>query len=90
MTTLAQQGLSPFSATPYLYTVRPGDNLSRIIVEHYGISPADRTSYAQAEALVLSLTPDSKHPDSIYPGQILRLAPLPSASICPAPNELPH
>jgi nucleoid-associated protein YgaU len=51
------------------YTVVSGDNLSKIAKKHYG----DANKYMQ---IYEANTPMLKHPDKIYPGQVLRIPPL--------------
>jgi nucleoid-associated protein YgaU len=51
------------------YTVVKGDTLSKIAKQHYG----DPNKYA---AIFEANEPMLKHPDKIYPGQVLRIPPL--------------
>lgn len=51
------------------YTVVSGDNLSKISKAHYG----DPNKYMK---IYEANTPMLKHPDKIYPGQVLRIPPL--------------
>jgi nucleoid-associated protein YgaU len=51
------------------YTVVSGDNLSKIAKQHYG----DANKYMK---IYEANTPMLKHPDKIYPGQVLRIPPL--------------
>ena len=51
------------------YTVGAGDNLSKIAKSHYG----EANKYP---AIVEANKPMLKHPDKIYPGQVLRIPPL--------------
>jgi nucleoid-associated protein YgaU len=51
------------------YTVVSGDNLSKIAKAHYG----DPNKYMK---IYEANTPMLKHPDKIYPGQVLRIPPL--------------
>jgi nucleoid-associated protein YgaU len=51
------------------YTVVKGDNLSKISKQHYG----DPNKYV---AIFEANKPMLKHPDKIYPGQVLRIPPL--------------
>jgi nucleoid-associated protein YgaU len=51
------------------YTVQKGDNLSKISKMHYG----DPNKYM---AIFEANKPMLKHPDKIYPGQMLRIPPL--------------
>ena len=48
------------------YTVAKGDTLSKIAKQHYG----DANKYPQ---IFEANTPMLKHPDKIYPGQVLRI-----------------
>jgi nucleoid-associated protein YgaU len=52
------------------YTVVSGDNLSKISKAHYG----DPNKYM---AIFEANKPMLQHPDKIYPGQVLRIPPLP-------------
>jgi nucleoid-associated protein YgaU len=51
------------------YTVVSGDNLSKIAKAQYG----DANKYMK---IYEANTPMLKHPDKIYPGQVLRIPPL--------------
>jgi nucleoid-associated protein YgaU len=51
------------------YTVVSGDNLSKIAKAQYG----DANKYMK---IFEANTPMLKHPDKIYPGQVLRIPPL--------------
>ena len=51
------------------YTVKSGDNLSKISKAHYG----DPNKYM---AIFEANRPMLQHPDKIYPGQVLRIPPL--------------
>jgi nucleoid-associated protein YgaU len=51
------------------YTVVKGDNLSKISKQHYG----DPNKYM---VIFEANKPMLKHPDKIYPGQVLRIPPL--------------
>ena len=51
------------------YTVVSGDNLSKISKAQYG----DANKYMK---IYEANTPMLKHPDKIYPGQVLRIPPL--------------
>jgi len=51
------------------YTVAKGDNLSKISKQFYG----DPNKY---QKIFEANTPMLKHPDKIYPGQMLRIPPL--------------
>lgn len=50
------------------YTVQKGDTLSKIAKDHYG----NANKYQQ---IFEANTPMLKHPDKIYPGQVLRIPP---------------
>jgi nucleoid-associated protein YgaU len=52
------------------YTVKSGDNLSKISKAHYG----DANKYM---AIFEANRPMLQHPDKIYPGQVLRIPPNP-------------
>jgi nucleoid-associated protein YgaU len=53
------------------YTVKKGDNLSRIAEAHYGKGKASKyTVIFEANKPMLT------HPDKIYPGQVLRIPDL--------------
>lgn len=57
------------SAAPAtMYTVKKGDTLSAIAKAHYG----DANKY---QKIFEANTPMLKHPDKIYPGQVLRIPP---------------
>ncbi len=51
-----------------LYTVKPGDTLSKIAKAHYG-------SAGQYPVIFEANRPMLKDPDKIYPGQVLRIPP---------------
>ena len=55
--------------TANFYTVKKGDTLSKISKEAYG----DPNKY---NAIFEANKPMLKHPDKIYPGQVLRIPPL--------------
>ena len=50
------------------YTVKSGDNLSKISKQHYG-DPNKYMKIFEANKPMLA------HPDKIYPGQVLRIPP---------------
>lgn len=53
---------------PVFYTVKKGDNLSKIAERHYGKGKASKyTVIFEANKPMLT------HPDKIYPGQVLRI-----------------
>ena len=52
-----------------MYTVQPGDSLSKIAKAHYG----DAMKYT---TIFEANTPMLKDPNKIYPGQVLRIPPL--------------
>ena len=59
---------------PTFYTVKKGDNLSKIAESHYGKGKASKyTVIFEANKPMLS------HPDKIYPGQVLRIPDLATA-----------
>lgn len=53
-----------------MYTVQKGDTLSAIAQKHYG-------SANKYNAIFEANKPMLKHPDKIYPGQVLRIPPQP-------------
>lgn len=56
---------------PVFYTVKKGDNLSKISERHYGKGKASKyTVIFEANRPMLT------HPDKIYPGQVLRIPDL--------------
>ena len=55
------------------YTVQAGDNLSKISKQHYG-------SANKYMKIFEANKPMLKDPDKIYPGQVLRIPPLPEAT----------
>ena len=60
--------------TPVFYTVKKGDNLSKIAEKQYGKGKASKfTVIFEANKPMLS------HPDKIYPGQVLRIPDLEQA-----------
>lgn len=56
------------AANPKFYTVKKGDNLSKIAEAQYGKGNA-----AKYNAIFEANKPMLKHPDKIYPGQVLRI-----------------
>ncbi len=59
---------------PVFYTVKKGDNLSKISEKHYGKGKASKyTVIFEANRPMLT------HPDKIYPGQVLRIPDLETA-----------
>ncbi|MFH1794609.1 MAG: peptidoglycan-binding protein LysM [Pseudomonadota bacterium] len=59
---------------PVFYTVKKGDNLSKISEKHYGKGRASKyTVIFEANRPMLT------HPDKIYPGQVLRIPDLETA-----------
>ena len=61
-----------------IYTIKPGDTLSRIILNHYRAFPRD-ANYRIALASILEYNHHIKHPDKIRSGDTLRLMPLPDS-----------
>lgn len=53
------------------YTVKSGDTLSKIAEKHYGKGKAGKYT-----VIFEANKPMLKHPDKIYPGQVLRIPPL--------------
>ena len=59
---------------PVFYTVKKGDNLSKISERHYGKGKASKyTVIFEANRPMLT------HPDKIYPGQVLRIPDIETA-----------
>ncbi|ODT07568.1 MAG: peptidoglycan-binding protein LysM [Mesorhizobium sp. SCN 65-20] len=59
---------------PVFYTVKKGDNLSKIAEAHYGKGKASKyTVIFEANKPMLT------HPDKIYPGQVLRIPDIATA-----------
>ena len=52
-----------------MYTVQPGDSLSKIAKAHYG-------NAMKYPVIFEANKPMLEHPDKIYPGQVLRIPPL--------------
>ena len=59
---------------PVFYTVKKGDNLSKIAEASYGKGKA-----AKFKLIFEANKPMLKHPDKIYPGQVLRIPDLADA-----------
>ena len=53
-----------------MYTVKSGDNLSKIAAAHYGRASAYTTIFEANKPML-------KDPNKIYPGQVLRIPPQP-------------
>ena len=62
----------------YNYIVKSGDTLSGIIHKMYGQSPSS-PGYHQSLNFLLSLNPQIKNPNSIYPGNIIHLGLIPES-----------
>ncbi len=74
---------------PYNYVVKPGDSLSKIIAEHYGVRPHN-PRYKFTEASVMYHNRFIQDPNKIYPGQVLRFLPVNESDpvlSCPVPEE---
>ena len=61
----------PDAKEPTFYTVEKGDNLWKIAEAHYG-----KGKGAKYNVIFEANTPMLKHPDKIYPGQVLRIPDL--------------
>ncbi len=59
------------AAQPVFYTVKKGDNLSKIAEAQYGKGKASKYT-----VIFEANKPMLKHPDKIYPGQVLRIPAL--------------
>lgn len=62
---------SPDARDPEFYTVKKGDNLWKIAEAAYG-----KGKGPEHKRIFEANTPMLKHPDKIYPGQVLRIPPL--------------
>jgi hypothetical protein len=74
--------------TSFLYTVSPGDTLSKIIQNVYGVQPFS-DEYKTAVQYIRYFNPRLDDINRIYPGQNLYMAPLPKTNrgFCPNPLE---
>jgi nucleoid-associated protein YgaU len=72
MTTLVKASIP--AKVPVFYTVKKGDNLSKIAETSYGKGKA-----AKFKLIFEANKPMLKHPDKIYPGQVLRIPDLADA-----------
>lgn len=66
-----QLAVAEAAAAATLYTVQPGDSLSKIAKAHYG-------NAMKYPVIFEANKPMLKNPDRIYPGQVLRIPPLDS------------
>jgi LysM repeat protein len=64
----AEPAADDVTPTSVFYTVQKGDTLSKIAKEHYGNANA-------YNAIFEANKPMLKHPDKIFPGQVLRIPP---------------
>ncbi|MCF6282406.1 MAG: LysM peptidoglycan-binding domain-containing protein [Candidatus Polarisedimenticolaceae bacterium] len=62
----------------YDYTVKPGDTLSGIVHTMYGHLPSD-LQYMKSLEFLLSLNPQIKNPDRVFPGDQIHLGVIPQA-----------
>lgn len=58
--------------TSHPHTIKNGDTLSGIIAKLYGIQPKD-SRFQKAKDFLLSINPQIKNPNQIYPGLVLRV-----------------
>ncbi len=63
------QQIYPEKTTTLLYDIKPGDSLSKIIKQYWGVvAPQKREALV---AQIMQENPEIQHPDRIYPGQVL-------------------
>ena len=86
-----EQTIIPTDQAPMLYRVQPGDTLSKIIADHYGVHYQD-PRYQSIEASLLHFNDTLTDPNLIHPNQLLWLMPLTpdnAMAMCPAPSNKP-
>lgn len=70
--------MPPKHPNQYVYVVKSGDTLSSIIHKMYGQAPSS-SGYRKSLEHVLSLNPQIKNPNRIYPGNVIRIGVAPVA-----------